>query len=57
MPKPDERQPWQVSVDTRDILAGAGATLVLIGAFAFHWAAAVVVVGAGLCVLSWRLSR
>lgn len=54
---PVPRRPWDVAIDLRDIIAGFGGAMVIIGAAAFHWAAALVVLGLGLCALAWRLSK
>ena len=51
------RRPWDVAIDVRDIIAGLGGVMVIVGAAAFHWAAALVVIGLGLCGLAWRLTK
>ena len=48
---------WTLALDVRDVVGAAGLLLVLIGAAALHWALAVIVLGAGLAALSWRLAR
>lgn len=53
----DTPRKFVIAIDVRDVLAGGGALLVVVGAAAIHWALAVVVVGAALLGLSWRLAR
>ena len=54
----DEKpETWLIAIDKRDVLAATGSLLILVGAAAIHWAAALVAAGAALLALSYRLSR
>jgi hypothetical protein len=55
-PKPAEKN-WHLRIDVRDLLGVSGVALVLVGAATIHWGLALAVVGAGLFVLAFRLSR
>lgn len=52
-----DRRDDRWTVDVRDVMAGAGVVLVLVGAWVIHPGLVVVAAGCSLCGAAWYLAK